>query len=64
MIDVTVIETGDTAEADTPEAALLAALTIGREAKQHVARQGFNPTILFEVEGEPVRKISLRELTR
>lgn len=64
MIEVTVKETGDSATADTPEAALLAARTLGREAKAHRATQGFNPTILFSVEDAPVRSITLRELTR
>lgn len=64
MIEVHVIETGDTAEAETPEAALLAALTIGREAKDHVGRQGFDPLIRFTVAGKVVRVASLRSLSR
>ena len=64
MIVVEVIETGDCAEAEDEEAALLAARTIGREARAHRGTQGFNPTLRFSVEGKFVRQITLRELDR
>lgn len=64
MIDVTVIETGTWVEAETPEDALCAALTIGREARQHRALQGYDPMIRFSVDGETVRVVSLRSLSR
>lgn len=63
MITVTVIETGDTAEAVTPDEALFAALTIGREAKKHAGMHGFDPAIRFE-HGDTVRVLTLRALTR
>ena len=64
MIEVTVVETGDNATAATPEDALFAALTLGREAREHRGIWGFDPTIRFEVAGEIVRVVSLRSLTR
>lgn len=64
MITVTVIDTGDEAEAETPEAAVTAALTLGWEAKRHVAIQGFDPLIKFTVDGAIVRSTTLRALTR
>lgn len=64
MIEVTIIDTGDTAEADTPEAALLAARTMGEEARAAARTWGYDPTIRFAVEGEPVRVTTLRELAR
>lgn len=48
MIEVTIIETGDRAEADDVESALLAARTLGREARAARGVQGFNPTIRFD----------------
>lgn len=64
MIDVEVIETGDSAEAECPETALFAARTIGREAVMHRGIRGFNPMIRFSVDGVPVRVVALRELNR
>lgn len=64
MIEVTVIDTGDSAEAETPEAALLAARTLGHEARQAAGTWGFDPRIRFSVDGMPVRTTTLRELSR
>lgn len=64
MITVTVIDTGDEAEAEDPEAAVLAALTMGWEAKRHIATQGCDPLIKFTVAGSIVRSTTLRALTR
>lgn len=64
VITVTVVDTGDNAEVDTPEAALSAALTLGREAREAAGVWGFDPHIRFDVDGEPVRVATLRSLTR
>jgi hypothetical protein len=60
VIEVVVVETGDTAEADTPEAAILAARTM-----LHDARAGYQaPTrhVRFYVDGLLVREASERSL--
>lgn len=64
VIDVSVVETGDSAEARTPEAAVLAAFTLGWDAKHAAQTHGFDPTLVFEVEGEIVRTATLRTLER
>lgn len=64
MIHVEVIETGDNAEAETPEDAVCAALTMGQDARDHARLWGFDPSIRFSVDGEPVRVYTLRDLTR
>jgi hypothetical protein len=64
MIEVSDIETGDCAEADSPEGALLAARVLGQEAREHVATQGFDPTLRFSVDGVVVRQVTLRTLRR
>lgn len=43
VITVTVIETGDTAEAETTADAFCAGRTMGWEAKESAATQGFDP---------------------
>lgn len=63
-ITVRVVETGDSAEARSPEAALLAAFTLGWDVKHAAGTQGFDPTLVFEVDGEVVRSASLRTLER
>lgn len=64
MITVTITDTGDSAEAETPEDALFAALTIAREAKAHRRIRGYNPVVRFDVDGTTVRTLSLRDLMR
>ncbi len=64
MIEVTIIETGDCAEAETPEAAVLAAKTMGREAQQARGIWGYDPSIMFAVDGEISAVTTLRELSR
>lgn len=64
LFEVVVVETGDRAEAETAAAIVFAARTIGREARDHVATQGFDPTLRFFVDGQPTRVATLRELSR
>lgn len=53
MIEVTVQPTGDRAEAETPEAARVAARTLMREAREQGCSR---PTAVFVVDGELVRE--------
>lgn len=63
MIEIEIQETGDSAEAETPEAALVAARTLGSEAR--VGKPwGFDPTIIFRVDGVICRATTLRTLNR
>lgn len=64
MFEVTILETGDSAEADTAEDAVFAGLTLAREAKAARGIHGFDPTIRFDRDGEMVRTATLRSLTR
>lgn len=64
MITVTIIDTKDEAEAATPEAALLAALTMGQEARESRSIWGFNPRVTFTVDGSIIRSTTLRDLQR
>lgn len=64
MIEVTIIDTGDTAEAETPEAAMLAAKTLGEEARVASGAWGNDPRITFTVDGAIVATTTLRELAR
>jgi hypothetical protein len=64
MFTIEILETGDTAEADCPESAALAALTLSREAKCHVATQGFDPTIVIRLDGRVVFHTTYRSLNR
>ena len=54
LIEVEVVQTGCTAEADTPEGALLAAKTIAREAYD-ACGGAIKPTVNFCVDGKLVR---------
>jgi hypothetical protein len=62
MIEVTVVETGDSAQADDPETALYAARIIAEEARQHRRMWGFDPSVRFEVDGTLVRVMTLSAL--
>jgi len=64
VIEVRIVENGARAEAATPEDAVYAAITIGREAKEQRGIQGFDPTVVFEVAGKIVRTSTLRSLAR
>lgn len=64
LIFVRVLETGDEAEARTPEGALLAAHTLGREAKDARGIHGFDPTLTFTVDGQIIRSTTVRALAR
>jgi hypothetical protein len=52
MIEVTIIPTGDTAEAETPEDAVYAASVLLREARENGCSR---PTAAFYVDGRLVR---------
>lgn len=52
------------AEADSPEAAVFAALTILREAWDSRPTQGYDPAVQFYVGGVFIRATTLRGLTR
>lgn len=62
MIEITVVETGDTAEADDHEAAVFAARIIAEEARRHRGVWGFDPSVRFEVDGTLVRVMTLSAL--
>lgn len=64
MITVRVIETGDWAEAGSPEAAIVAARTLGTEARDARGIWGFDPTIAFEVDGSITATTTLRGMSR
>ncbi len=64
MIEVTVIETGDCAEAEDEEAAVLAARTIGEEARRTLRIWGNDPTLTFTVDGNVVRTYKLSTLRK
>lgn len=65
MIVVVCDQTGDRAEADTPDNARLAAVTLCADAYQGHSWQGFDPTASFYVNDRPVRvRVSERELWR
>lgn len=60
MIEVLVIPTGDTAEAESPDAALVAAVTLLTEAKEHGCG---TPRAAFYVQGKLVRcDVSISDL--
>lgn len=54
MIDI-VLSNGDSAEAETPEAAVLAARTLMDDVWEANPRQGNNPTAAFYVNGVLIR---------
>ena len=60
---IEVIVGTDTAYADTPEEAVYAALTIGREQREAKKIWGFNPEIRFIV-GNDIHSTNLRDLSR
>lgn len=62
MIEVHVPDTGDTAYCETPEDALCAAHTLGREARQGHRAWGYDPLIQFLVDGSVVRAVALYSL--
>lgn len=62
MIEIVIPETGDHAEADTPEAALLAATTLCQEAYEARGIATFKPTAVFYVDGEPVARVPEAQL--
>lgn len=60
MIEVTVVPTGDTAEAESPEAAVVAARTLLTEAREHGCG---TPRAAFYVGGYLVRSdVSITDL--
>lgn len=64
MITVRVIDTGDWAEAETPEAAIVAARTLGADARDAAGTWGYDPTIAFEVDGSISATTTLRGMSR
>jgi hypothetical protein len=64
MITVAVIETGDWADVETPEAAVVAARTLATDARDAAGTWGFDPTVTFTVDGAIVRTTTLRGMSR
>lgn len=61
MIEVLIHPSGDRAEADTPEAALLAAQTMTRDADNAYGSLR-RMTVMFLVDGVLVREVEARKL--
>jgi hypothetical protein len=64
MITVTLDQTGDTAEAETPEAAVFAALTLMRDDLDHnrIYARHRDLTVTFVVDGKRVRQANYQTL--
>ena len=65
MIEVTIIETGESAEAEHPADALYAArILCSEEMRRRGNLQGVYPSVRFAVDGETVRVVKYQELLR